>query len=341
MRRAAPSLLLLVFACADSGGGPVTSDSLSGASSGTEAEASSGTTAAIPTTGVTSVTGASTTGGGGEVVGLELMTRLAGMWTGPVTMTPLGTFPVMTMDMRAASEAVLFGRVDLDALNSLRFAFEIEDHGAGPVLVYRNGGYFLGILRDSRAALVEHTANSWRFCSVTQGCEYIDASFNFESEDHVILDVEVKGAPHVFWDAQREELRALPEPFPSDEVPVAKDAPFPTMPSLKIDVSWAEPLPQDGAVWAILTTQVCDVPANCVASRSLLAPAMTGATSASVKIEQIHAGEYKLTAVLDRDGNLAETLGPDTGDGVSLPNQAITVAPTGETTVKAAIVVDL
>src|SRR5690606_34401264 len=123
----------------------------------------------------------------------------------------------------------------------------------------------------------------------------------------------------------------LPEPFPADTAPLAKDAPFPAMPSLQVDVTWAEALPQDGAVWVILTTQTCDVPASCVASRSLLAPAAAGASSASLLLEQIHAGDYKLTALLDRNGNLAETLVPDAGDGVSVPNQSVTVAPTGMT----------
>ena len=340
MRRLAWSSLVLLLACAGSGGGAVSSDSQTGTSAGStgvEAAPTTGETGAVPTTGATG------TGTGGDgVAGLEVMTRLSGLWTGPVTMTPLGTFPVMNMDLRAASGEVLFGRVDLDALNSLRFAFEIEDHGSGPVLVYRNGGYFLGILRDSRAALVEHTPTSWRFCSVTaQGCDYIDASFSFESDDHLILEVDVKGAPHVYWDARRDELRPLPEPFPADEAPLAKDAPFPAMPGLKVDVSWAEPLPQDGAVLVILTTQTCDAPATCVASRSLVAPATAGATAASLLLEQIHGGDYMLTAVLDRNGNITETLAPDAGDGVSLPNQAITVAPTGDTAVKATIVVDL
>lgn len=338
--------VLLLVACPGEEAMTVSSASSTGDPASTGAatqDTSSGTsTGTTPTTGTDPTTGEPTSTTGEEgVAGLELMQRLAGLWSGPASMTPLGTFPLMNMDVRAASGQVLFSRVDLDANNSLRFAFEVEDHGAGPVLVYRNGGYFLGLLRDSRALLTEHTDSSWRFCSATQGCDYIDATFAFDGDDHVILDVKVKGVQHVYWDALREETRALPEPFPADTTPLAKDAPFPTMPSLRVDVSWAEALAQDGAVWAILTTQPCDAQFNCKHSRSLLAAAPEGASSSSLLFEQIHPGDYKLTVILDRNGNMAETLLPDAGDGVSLPNQAVSVATAGETVVKSTILVDL
>ncbi|HEY8377962.1 MAG TPA: hypothetical protein VIK91_15805, partial [Nannocystis sp.] len=89
------------------------------------------------------------------------------------------------------------------------------------------------------------------------------------------------------------------------------------------------------------TTQPCDMQLNCTHSRSLMTAVRAGATSASLTMKQIHAGDYKLTAILDRNGNLPETLFPDAGDGLSLPNQAITVKPEGETTVKTMIWVDL
>ncbi|PCC71085.1 hypothetical protein SAMN02745121_04952 [Nannocystis exedens] len=342
MRNLLASCSLLLVACpADE------AMTVSSAGSTAEPPSTGTTTGPAPTPSTTdpaeptTTTGPTSTTGEEGVAGLELMPRLAGLWSGPASMTPLGTFPRMNMDVRAASSQVLFSRADLDANNNLRFAFEVEDHGSGPVLVYRNGGYFLGLLRDSRAVLTEHTASSWRFCSATKGCEYIDAAFSFDGDDHLILDVKVKGVQHVYWDALREETRALPEPFPADTTPLAPDAPFPPMPSLKIDVGWAAPLEEEGGVWAIVTTEPCDLQFTCKHSRSLLGPAAAGSTSASLLLDQIHAGDYKLTVVLDRNGNMAETLFPDAGDGVSAPNQAVTVAPSGETSVKATIVVDL
>lgn len=339
IRRVLVVLVALVLACSNGGGD--SSGSGAGSSGSGEASTSAGTGAgsssgAVPTTG-----GAGTTGGAQEVAGIELMHKLSGLWSGSGTMTPLGDFALMNMDFRAASGHVLFGRVDLDADNNLRFAFEVEDHGSGPQLVYRNGGYFLGILRDSRALLESSDGTTWRFCSATQGCGYIDAKFTFAGEDKFVLDVDVKGKQHLWWDATRKETRALPEPFPSDLVPEASDAPFPTMPTLKVDVSWSDALAQDGEVWVILTTQPCDMQLNCVHSRSLRAAAATGAKSGTLLFDQIHPGSYKLTAVLDRNGNMAETLFPDMGDGLSLPNQDVQVAPSGESTAKAAIVVTL
>lgn len=339
MRRLACSSVVLLLACTNGGGG----SSGSGDSSSASSEASSGGATGAGSSGGSAPTtgGAGTTGGAQEVAGLELTHRLAGLWSGPGTMTPLGDFALMNMDFRAASGHVLFGRVDLDAENNLRFAFEVEDHGAGPQLVYRNGGYFLGILRDSRALLESSDGTTWRFCSATQGCGYIDARFTFSAEDKFVLDVDVKGTQHLWWEATRAETRALPEPFPSDLVPEASDAPFPTMPTLKVDVTWSEPLAQDGEVWVILTTLPCDMQLNCVHSRSLRASATAGATSGTLLFDQIHPGSYKMTAVLDRNGNMAETLFPDMGDGLSLPNQDVQVAPSGESTAKAAIVVTL
>ena len=342
MRTLLASCVLLLAACPGDAATTVSSASSTAEPPSTEAATTGTTTGGGPTTSTTTGTeGPTSTTGEAGAQGLELMQRLAGLWSGPASMTPLGTFPRMNMDVRAASGQVLFSRADLDADNSLRFAFAVEDHGAGPVLVYRNGGYFLGLLRDSRAVLTEHDGSSWRFCSATKGCEYIDATFGFDGDDHLILDVKVKGAQHVYWDALREETRALPEPFPADLEPLAPDAPFPAMPSLKIEVGWAAPLEEAGGVWAILTTQPCDLQFTCKHSRSLLGPAAAGSTSTSLLIDQVHPGDYKLTVILDRNGNMAETLFPDPGDGVSAPNQAVTVGPSGETSVKATILVDL
>jgi hypothetical protein len=333
---------LLLVACGDAGDPGETNGTgaSTGATSPTSGATSSGATSSeVPTSGDMS-TDPST--GGDAVAGLELLPRLAGLWSGTASMTPLGTFKLMNMDMRAASGQVLFSRADLDALNSLRFAFEVEAPGGVPTLVYRNGGYFLGMLRDSRTALVEQGGDSWRFCSTgAQGCDYIDARWTFSGPDALVFDVKVKGAQHVYWEATRKEPRTLPEPFPVDLNPLASDAEFPPMPTLKVDVGWAPALAQDGEVWVIVTTEDCDLQLKCTHSRSLRAAASAGATSATLTLEQIHPGPYKLNVILDRNGNLATTLYPDKGDGVGGLNQDFTVAPTGETSVKAQILVTI
>src|SRR5690606_6437664 len=119
--------------------------------------------------------------------------------------------------------------------NSLRFAFSIETIGGQEQLVYRNGGYFLGILRDTRTILVEQGENSYRFCAVDGGCDYIDALWELQSATELVFDVKVKGSPHVLWIADRVEARSLPDPFPIDESSQGSgDAPFPAMPTLEV-----------------------------------------------------------------------------------------------------------
>ena len=339
-----PVLALFLAACGDAGNASDTTTATTTSTPATTEVATSKTSSSgePPTT---SDTGPDTTTGTTDgPAGLELMQRLAGLWTGPATMTPLGTFPQMNMDIRAASGQVLFSRADLDASNNLRFAFEIESPDGEATLVYRNGGYFLGLLRDSRTKLIEHdsAAATYRFCSTgPQGCDYIDARWSFSSEDALIFDVKVKGKPHVYWDAKRVDERPLPETFPSNLDPLASDADFPPMPSLKVDVSWADPLESDGAVWIILTTMDCDLQFKCVYSRSLTRGASAGDTKATLNFDQIHAGPYKLNAVLDRNGNLATTLYPDKGDGIGGINQSIEIKPTGETTAKTTIALTL
>lgn len=316
---------------------------------GASEETTSADTTATTSADTTTATSDDTTSGGDEIVGLDLMTRLAGLWTGPATMTPLGTFEPMNMDLRAADGHMLFSRADLDAENSLRFGFVIETHGGQDVLVYRNGGYFQGVLRDSRTALVEHVPvdaqgqGSWRFCSVTaEGCNYIDARFELDDADHLVFDVKVKGQQHVYWLAERIETRTLPDPFPVDTSSQGPgDAPFPAMPTLRTTVSWQDPLTEAADVWVFLSVNICPLMGLCDFSRSLRGTAEVGATSIELVHDQIHAGSYRGNAVLDRDRNLEATLFPGSGDAVTIPNQSVTVDPMGESTVQLFTLVEL
>lgn len=338
--RLAPLVLSLLLACRGESG----DDELGSADTGESGLAESGSETGTPES-----SGTDTTSGEVEVVGLELMTRLAGLWSGPATMTPLGTFEPMNMDMRAADGHVLFSRADLDAANSLRFAFSIETVAGEDVLIYRNGGYFQGVLRDSRTALVEHVpvdaegVGSWRFCSITaQGCDYIDARFEFDGPDALVFDVKVEGQQHVYWLADRLETRELPEPFPADQSSQGSgEAPFPPMPTLRTTVSWQDPLSEPADVWVFLSVYDCPLMGLCDFSRSLRATAEAGATSIELVHDQIHAGAYKGNAVLDRDRNLESSLFPGNGDAVTLPNQAVEIAAVGESSVELFTLIEL
>jgi hypothetical protein len=274
----------------------------------------------------------------------ELFAALPGLWVAPVTSnTSAGDFATMTMDIRPADDRTLFGRVDLDSGNNLRFLFALETHDGVDEVVFRNGGDFLGILRDTRTRLIEHdaAAGTWRFCEINVGCDYVDAVFTL-GDDMLDLSVDVAGMHHMHWGAALAEPRPLPGVFPADPTPGAPDDPFPTMPQLDVTLSWGEPAAEPFDAWVMLMTSSCGInPVGCTPARFLRTQVQAGATSAQLTFEQIHAGEYFGFGVLDRNGNLSTALIPDTGDGVTLPDRPVTVAPDGTSTASLSIITDL
>ena len=321
------------------------SDSESGEAGG-ESSASTGTTVQAETTAGGDVTsGDVTTGGTADpTAAAGFFARWPGLWVGPVdSTTSAGDFPTMNMDVRPADGHTLFSRVDLDGSNSVRMAMVIEQQGGEDVLVFRNGGYFLGILRDSRTQLVEADleAERWRFCSIDAGCDYVDAVFDFNGADALDMHVEVKGTTHFDWPATRAELREIDGPFPVDDTAQPGDEPFPEMPTLQVTLTWTEPLADASDGWIILSLTDCGLGGGCTPSRFIRGGAEAGATSLVLELDQIHADTYKANAVLDRNGNLGGTFLPDAGDSISLPNTAVVVATTGVTEISLPLLVNL
>lgn len=326
MRTLLTSGLLVVALGACPSSGPVDGGTGGGGSSMSDSGAGGG--------------GASSDGGSSQdagtpdagVAGLSLMTRLAGLWVGAATMTPLGDIPVMFMDFRGVGPGFLFAQADVDASNTLRFGLSIETYDGVDVLAYRNGGFFQGVLRDSRTRLVEadEVAGRYRFCSVTQGCGYIDATFRFTGPNDLVFDTLVRGRQHVLWNAQRREARAVPTPFPATQASLGDgSAPWPAMASVQATVRWTTPLAQAGFVWVLLTTTPCAPSFSCVASRSLRVDAAAGATSAVLTIPTVHAGDYRLTAVVDRQRSFGTTRAPRSGDSLAV-DQVLTVPASGQ-----------
>lgn len=275
-------------------------------------------------------------------LGRSLFGRLAGLWSGPATQTRLGNFPVMNVDFRPVGGQVLFGRVDLDEANALRFAFSIETHQGREQLIYRNGGYFLGLLRDDRTQLldVDDPAERYHFCHLTRGCDYTDVVFDFDGPERLHFRVLVRGQVHVDWQATRLEERPLASGFEEELVSQGTgEAPIPRMPTLEVTTRWTVPLAAPAPVWLIVSASGCSL-SGCVQSRQLRAMAPTGATQVNLRLREIHAAPYEVLVVLDRNGDLALTQSPGPGDGLSFP-RAITVAATGTTAVTAAIALDL
>lgn len=246
-------------------------------------------------------------------------------------MTRLGNFPQMNFDLRPVGDHFVFGQAELDSVNTLRFGFSIETHGGRDVLAYRNGGFFTGVLRDSRTALVEAGPDTWRFCSVTpQGCGYIDARFTLNGTN-LVVDSRVRGMPHRYWNAQRKETRSVTAPFPASLSSQGDgSAPWPAMGSVRVNVSWAPALTAPADVWLVLTTTACFPSFACSSSRSISTTADAG-TSATLTLPSVHAGQYKMTALLDLDRNFTSLLRPSSGDRVAV-DQDLTVSQSGEAT---------
>ncbi|HEY4221683.1 MAG TPA: hypothetical protein VGO62_10075 [Myxococcota bacterium] len=267
-----------------------------------------------------------------ETDAVAIFPQLVGLWTGPATQTPLGDFPVMNMDLRDTDGTTLFSRTDLDAGNSLRFAFAIEDHN-GPLLVFRNGGLFQGILRDSRTGLVGKSGNAWHFCSLERGCDYIDATWTLDG-DEITLQANVLKAQHLTWTATRAETRDLPSTYPSTLTPIEPSSDFPPLATLALTVSYPA-LAADADVWVFLSTSSCGQTFACTISRQIRSDAASGGTTTVASFDQLHPGSYDVNVLLDRDRNFITTLRPGSGDGVAIPDQPIDVdgAATGSSSI--------
>jgi hypothetical protein len=278
-------------------------------------------------------------GDGDGLAGIDFMERFVGNWSGPAdSSTALGDFQIMTMDARPLDDRTLFARGDLDALNSIRFLFTVETINGAPQLVYRNGGAFLGALRDSRTTIesYDESTGTYRFCAVAggfcnsePGCDYIDAIWQFDGEDRVSLDVTVCGMHHVTWDAERIETRDAPAPFPVDASPTGDGTgPFPPMPTVDVTMTFSAAAGGESLLLS-LSDEPC--PLNplqpCNVSRTFLVELDAAQTEATFTLEQIHPGSYAVNALLDRDGNLF----PSNGDHIAAPNGSLVIDDNEET----------
>lgn len=276
----------------------------------------------------------------------DLMSRTAGLWVGDASTSPVGPLPGLTLDFRLADGQVLFGRTDLSADLSLQFALLMETLEGEDKLVYASGADFFGTFRDTRTVLVDHTVTDdlveFHFCAVEQGCEYVDARWTFADEQQLELRVLVNGEPHLTWAAQRVEAVQLPESLPDTlESQGSSPTEYPQLSMVQAMVTWAEPLSEPADVWIALANGPCDPDGACPFSRVTSVPAEAGATQAELQLPQIHPGEYFALAILDRNQDVLTTGGPGAGDGVSLPNQPLNIAPNDTERAMLEIVVDL
>ena len=271
----------------------------------------------------------------------KFLSEIFGLWSGPAAQTPVGSIPMMNVDFRPMGEDFVWGRVDIDPENALRFGYAFETHAGKDQPIYRNGGYFQGMLRDDRAVLEVDGGRSWRFCHLEQGCGYIDATYSFFGDDALVFDVKVMGAPHVLWNATRIEERDVPGAFLDGlDTFGTGNVPLPAMPELLVTVTWSAPLATAAQVWGALSVESCSF-GSCAISRHTRTLVAMGTTSAELSFPEVHSGDYLLNVVLDRNSNIEQSFAPDSGDGIGTPNRPVSITPSGETLSSTTIVLDV
>lgn len=266
------------------------------------------------------------------LLGLEFLSKLQGLWSGPATMTRLGDFPVMAFDLRAVDGQFVFGQADLDSANTLRFGFSVETYEGEDVVAFRNGGYFQGVLRDTRTRLVASDGGTYQFCFVgPAGCGYLDARFTF-GDARLVMDTTVRGQPHLHWEAQRQEPRDAGVAFPLEVVSRGDGgAPWPELASVRVDVTFGANTAAPADVWMILTTTNCFPTFACRPSRAVRVSVPAGSGMATLTLPNVHAGEYKVAVVVDLDRNFASVRAPTSGDRLAV-DQPLVVGTSGEAT---------
>ncbi|UKN01057.1 hypothetical protein K6119_15105 [Paracrocinitomix mangrovi] len=84
------------------------------------------------------------------VMGYSIMSKLPGIWNGPVTSTTaLGSYPEWIVDFRPISAAQVSAKNELDSLNDIFMSYFIVKHDGAYKIAFRNGGGFAGSIRTS------------------------------------------------------------------------------------------------------------------------------------------------------------------------------------------------
>lgn len=140
-----------------------------------------------------------TTGGSGgidastSVMGYNILSRLPGIWNGPVTSsTPLGGYPEWIVDFRPVSGAQVSAKNELDSVNNILMSFFIVKHGGSYKMAFRNGGGFAGSQRIAYAVIdsVSETINNYfyRFSDFKAGKNRVYTDVLFK-DDSLIMHV--------------------------------------------------------------------------------------------------------------------------------------------------------
>jgi hypothetical protein len=88
------------------------------------------------------------------VEGIGLLSKIPGIWNGPVTSTTsLGNYTEWILDFRPISTSQVSAKSELDSLNDILMSFFVVKHNGELNLAFRNGGSFAGYHRIAYAVL--------------------------------------------------------------------------------------------------------------------------------------------------------------------------------------------
>ncbi|MCC6701492.1 MAG: hypothetical protein IT221_08210, partial [Fluviicola sp.] len=147
------------------------------------------------------------------VTGYNILSRLPGIWNGPVTSTTaLGSYPEWIVDFRPVSAAQVSAKNELDSVNNILMGFFIVKHGGAYKMAFRNGGGFAGSQRIAYAVIdsVSETTNNYfyRFSDFKAGQNRVYTNVLFKDDSlivHVYTNVyNTLSSPqtHMLWRAQ-------------------------------------------------------------------------------------------------------------------------------------------
>ncbi len=122
-----------------------------------------------------------------EVMGYNLLSKISGIWSGPVTSTTLlGSFPEWIVDFRPISAAQVSAKNELDTQNDILMSFFITYHDNAYQLTFRNGGGFAGLQRISYLKIDSvsetSTLSYYRFSDFVKGTGRVYSEVIFKGD---------------------------------------------------------------------------------------------------------------------------------------------------------------
>jgi len=127
-----------------------------------------------------------------DVIGMSILSRLPGLWNGPVySSTPAGSFPMWYVDLRPVSPGQIsfYSSLDAETINYLTFFIVRHDNKLKVAIrtegVFQNKGCVTYEVIDS----VNENLGYYRFSDFQSGVNRAYTEFRFTDESHFVMEV--------------------------------------------------------------------------------------------------------------------------------------------------------